>query len=125
MSKRYKQKIVPQNSENFKKRYNYELPSGLIVLFILIFAIALVIHRNDNERKELNAKGITTIGLITLKKLVGSKGTIRCFYKFNVNSKEYEGFDDTNEFKAYQTINIIYLPDDPEINRSERFLKNY
>jgi hypothetical protein len=90
-------------------------------VFVLIFVLIKVLIVTY-ESKRVLSKGETAKAYIFVKKNIGSKGTIRCYYRFYIGNQVYEGHDDTNIFNTGDSITIRYLPDSPDINRSERFL---
>jgi hypothetical protein len=89
-----------------------------ILFFVLIKGLMVT-----NDTKGILSKGETTKAYVFAKKKVGSKGTVTCFYRFSIGNLIYEGSDDTDTFNAGDSIIVKYLPNNPAINRSERFLK--
>ena len=81
--------------------------------------------RNNYEITKLRQSGKLTKGFIYEKKSVGSKGTIRSFYRFYVNDVYYEGFDDKEDLTKHDSIIVIYNPDNPELNRTKEFVEDY
>jgi hypothetical protein len=73
----------------------------------------------------LKKQGKEARGLIYQKSRVGSKGTIRCFYKFNVRGYSYEGFYDSDDFKQWDSLEIIYYIKDPTLNQAKNFVNDY
>lgn len=108
----------PKNSL-LKIILNY-FPIILFIGIIIFFSL-----KNNNEIGELKQKGKKTKALIYDKKSVGSKGTIRSFYRFKVNENYYEGFDDNENLVKFDSIVIIYAENNPELNRSKEFVDNY
>ncbi len=104
-------------------RFRIDL-SFLFFCFLLIFFFVTVCNK-DRERKSLTQNGIVVKGIVVSKKVVGSKGTVRCFFEFKVNGIIYSNYDDTDSFIENQIIDIVYEKDDPDINRTKRFLDNY
>ena len=92
----------------------------LIVLFMVYISI-----RNNYNISQLQKNGKQATGYLYEVKGVGSKGTIRGFYKFRVNNNLYEGFYDNDELVKYDSIEIIYLPDNPEKNQAKQFVQDY
>lgn len=95
----------------------------VLILFIL-FIIFLVVRNNDNN-DELNKNGKKTRAFLYKVKRVGSKGTIRGFYRFEINNILYEGFYDNDNLKENDSIDIIYLSDNPERNQAKQFVKDF
>ena len=81
--------------------------------------------RPEMRISELQKNGKQVRGYLYEVKGVGSKGTIRGFYKFQVNNNVYEGFYDNDELVKYDNIEIIYLPDNPEKNQAKQFVEDY
>nr|WP_315148465.1 hypothetical protein [uncultured Flavobacterium sp.] len=81
--------------------------------------------RNNNNISQLQKNGKQVTGYLYEVKGVGSKGTIRGFYKFRVNDNLYEGFYDNDELVKYNSIEIIYLPENPEMNQAKQFVEDY
>ena len=92
----------------------------LFILFIFFFVI-----RNNNNISELKKRGKQAIGYLYEVKGVGSKGTIRGFYKFRVNNNLSEGFYDNDELVKFDNIEIIYLSENPEKNQAKQFVEDY
>jgi len=42
-----------------------------------------------------------------------------------VNDNLYEGFYDNDELVKFDSIEIIYLPDNPEKNQAKQFVEDY
>ena len=92
----------------------------LLILFLVYVSI-----RNNNNISTLQKNGKQVTGYFYEVKSVGSKGTIRGFYKFEVNKNYYEGFYDNDELVKYDSIEIIYLPENPETNQAKQFVEDY
>lgn len=73
----------------------------------------------------LKKNGQKTKGIIYKKSGVGSKGTIRCYYNFNVKGKEYEGFYDNPKLNQFDSLVIIYYLKDPRLNQAKQFFDDY
>ncbi|WP_310560109.1 hypothetical protein [Flavobacterium sp.] len=76
MVKRKDKKLINNNSPFFDKIKNHYLWI-LLVLFLIYISI-----RNNNNISELKINGKQVTGYLYEVKEVGSKGTIRGFYKF-------------------------------------------
>lgn len=94
-------------------------------IIVLISVIIFFEIKNNYEITILRQSGILTKGFIYEKKSVGSKGTIRSFYRFYVNDIYYEGFDDNEDLTKYDSILVIYNPENPELNRTKEFVEEY
>ena len=84
----------------------------------------IVIRPNYNIYK-LRNNGQETKGRIFRKSGVGSKGTIRCFYNFEVKGIEYEGFYDNPKLNQWDSLEIIYYKSDPSLNQAKQFVDDY
>ena len=98
---------------------------GNFVLILFICFIIFLVLRNNNNNDELQKKGKHAKAYLYKVKGVGSKGTIRGFYRFKINNNYYVGFFDNDNLKEHDSINIIYLPDNPECNQAKQFVKDY
>jgi hypothetical protein len=94
-------------------------------IFIPLTVIIFFVIRNNHLISNLKENGKTTKAFIYQKKSVGSKGTIRSFYRFKVNESHYEGYDDNENLMKFDSIIIIYLENNPKSNRSKEFVDNY
>lgn len=81
--------------------------------------------RPEIRISELKVRGKQTKAYLYEVKGVGSKGTTRGFYRFKINNNYYEGFYDNDELIKHDSIDIIYLPDNPERNQAKKFIKDY
>lgn len=118
LKKKEKNSIKNKSSFFNKIKDNY-------ILILLILFIAYISIRNDGNISELQKNGKQVEGYLYEVKGVGSKGTIRGFYKFQVGNNVYEGFYDNDELIKHDSIEIIYLPDDPEKNQARQFVEDY
>ena len=94
------------------------------ILFTLLF-IWYIILRPENNISKLRNDGIETKGRIYRKSGIGSKGTIRCFYNFEVEGKSYEGFYDNPKLNQSDSLEIIYYLKDPTLNQAKQFVLDY
>jgi hypothetical protein len=95
----------------------------LWIFFIIVFLF--LVFRNNNNISKLRNEGQETKGRIYRKSGVGSKGTIRCFYNFDVNGKVYEGFYDNPKLNQWDSLEIIYYRKDPNLNQAKQFVTDY
>jgi hypothetical protein len=109
-----------ENTSSFVKRIKDNYVLVIFILFIFFFVI-----RNNNNISELQTRGKQVTGYLYEVKGVGSKGSIRGFYKFWVNDNLYEGFYDNDELVKFSSIEIIYLPENPEKNQAKQFVEDY
>lgn len=111
-----KQKLVKKPFISTTKIY-WIIFGGLFIWFILI--------RPEYNIYRLKNNGIETKGRIYRKSGVGSKGTIRCFYNFEIAGKQYEGFYDNKDLNQWDSLAIIYYVKDPSLNQAKQFVLDY
>lgn len=97
---------------------------NLAWILLLVFIVYTSINNNSNINK-LKNKGKLTKAYLYEVKGVGSKGTIRGFYKFKVDNNVYEGFYDNDNLKKYDSIEVLYYINDPNINQTKKFVSDY
>jgi hypothetical protein len=114
-----------RNSEpNISKNFILNKSKIFWILFSFLF-LWLIIIRPENNISKLRKEGQEIKGRIYRKSAVGSKGTIRCFYIFDLNGKVYEGFYDNPKLNKWDSIEIIYYIKDPNLNQAKQFVKEY
>jgi hypothetical protein len=106
-------------------RFINRYKSSLIWIVIILLLFWYIGIRPEIRISELKKNGKQVTGYLYEVKGVGSKGTIRGFYKFRVNDNLYEGFYDNDELVKYDSIEIIYLPENPELNQAKQFVEDY
>ena len=97
-------------------------------IFWLVFSVLFIwyiIIRPDYNISNLRNDGKEVKGRIYRKSGVGSKGTIRCFYNFEVEGKSYEGFYDNKKLNQWDSLDIIYYKKDPTLNHAKQFVLDY
>lgn len=99
--------------------------SNLIWIAIILLIFWYIGIRPELRISELRNDGKQTKAYLYKVKGVGSKGTIRGFYRFVINNNLYEGFYDNDELIKYDSIDIIYLPDNPKRNQAKKFVEDY
>jgi hypothetical protein len=99
--------------------------SQIFWLVFLILFIWFIIIRPDYNISKLRNDGKDIKGVIYRKSGVGSKGTIRCFYNFEVEGRNYEGFYDNNRLNQWDSLEIIYYSKDPNLNQAKQFVIDY
>jgi hypothetical protein len=110
------------NKVNSSKDFFKKIP----LLWILIIVVFLVLlFRNDYNISKLRNEGEEVKGRIYRKSGDGSKGTIRCFYNFEVAGKQYEGFYDNKHLNQWDSLEIIYYRKDPNLNQAKQFVDDY
>ncbi len=96
----------------------------LLVFVVWIIDLLYIATKKTIENDYLDKHGIEVKAIITRVKGVGSKGTIRCTYEFKSYGNVYAGWVDSDTLHVGDSIDVLYRKDNPEINRSEKFLKN-
>jgi hypothetical protein len=91
----------------------------------LIVLILILILKNNLSIYLLKKYGQEKVVEIHKVKRVGSKGTIRAFYRFYTDGKEYEGFYDNTDLKKFDSLRIVYYPKYPDINQPKKFIEDY
>ncbi len=92
---------------------------------IALIAIWLLLLRPEINIQKLKCCGMETKALVYRKSAVGSKGTIRCFYRFVVHESQYEGFYDNEKINQGDSIWVIYYEKKPSLNQSKQFVLDY
>ncbi|MBK8626931.1 MAG: hypothetical protein IPN86_15600 [Saprospiraceae bacterium] len=97
------------------------------IFWIIIFLMFVwyIIIRPEYNIHLLRSEGKETKGRIYRKSSVGSKGTIRCFYNFEVEGEIFEGFYDNSKLYQWDSIEIIYFKKDPNLNQAKQFVDDY
>lgn len=104
--------------------FTNRIKANFVLILFILFIIFLVVRNNYNNN-DLKNNGKQTRAYLYEVKRVGSKGTIRGFYRFEINNNLYEGFYDNDNLKESDSIDIIYLPDNPERNQAKQFVKDF
>ncbi len=94
-----------------------------IILIGIVIHFVIVVIGNEIDNNDLKKNGIETSAIVTDVRKVGSKGVIRCTYTFEVKSLKYSGSVDDDYYKTGDSIRILYLEKNPEINRDKKFLE--
>lgn len=117
------------NSRLLKLRNNLELINRykrsftwLVIILLMFWYVGI---RPEIIISDLKENGKQIKAYLYEVKRVGSKGTIRGFYRFKINNILYEGFYDNDKLEKYDSIDIIYLPENPERNQVKRFVEDY
>jgi hypothetical protein len=95
---------------------------GCIPFWLLIVGLIYLTFRNEYRVYTLRKNGVKTVGYVYSVQLVGSKGTVRCFYRFSTPTGTNQGFYDSISVKEGDSLNIIYLPKTPDLNYAEAFV---
>jgi hypothetical protein len=94
----------------------------LVIILLMFWYVGI---RPEIRISDLKENGKQAKAYLYEVKGVGSKGTIRGFYRFEINNNLYEGFYDNDRLAKYDSIDIIYLPDNPERNQAKQFIEDY
>ena len=103
--------------------WNRKISLIWIILIGIVIHFVIVVIRNEIDNNDLEKNGIETSAIVTDVRKVGSKGVIRCTYTFEVKSLKYSGSVDDDYYKTGDSIKILYLDKNPEINRDKKFLE--
>jgi uncharacterized protein YneF (UPF0154 family) len=95
-----------------------------IILFIAIccwlvyksFEQTLLNSRLKSENNKIRA-------VVTNKYKVGSKGTIQIDYSFTLSGKIYSGQATNKRHNIGDSLDILYLKENPELNKSYSFIQ--
>ena len=91
------------------------LIGGTVCIFI-----TLIIFKIEIENILLYDKGAKTMALVYDMRSLRT-GSM-CLYEFNVSGLRYTGHDGTSN--VGDSIEVVYLPQNPEINRNAKVLKH-
>lgn len=103
----------------------YKLIKKIFWTTIIIIISWIIFIKPEYNISKLKKSGKLVKGIIYRKSLVGSKGTIRCFYNFDVDGIKYEGFYDNDAYKKGDSLEIIYYIEDPSLNQAKQFVEDY
>jgi hypothetical protein len=99
--------------------------SQIFWLILTVLFIWYIIIRPTYNISKLRNDGKEVKGRIYRKSSVGSKGTIRCFYNFEVEGQSYEGFYDNKNLNQWDSIDVIYYKKDPSLNQAKQFVLDF
>jgi hypothetical protein len=103
-----------------KKHKNSLIWIPLVLLMIWYLGV-----RPEIRISELRNDGKQIKAFLYEVKGIGSKGTIRGFYRFEINNNLYEGFYDNDNLKKHDSIDVLYLSNNPEKNQAKQFVEDY
>lgn len=101
--------------------WNKKISLIWIILMGIVIHFIIVVIQNEIDNNGLNRIGIETIAIVKDVRKVGSKGVIRCTYTFRANNLIYTGSVGDDYYKTGDTIQILYLKKNPEVNRDKKF----
>jgi hypothetical protein len=97
---------------------------GLLIAIVIIFLYGATKKTIENIR--LANHGKLTKGIVLAKKKVGGSGTIDFKVRYVVEEEQFETTTTNEPWDISDSVDILYLPSDPSIMRSYRFIKeNY
>tara|TARA_B100001778_G_scaffold293342_1_gene264437 strand:- start:63 stop:410 length:348 start_codon:yes stop_codon:yes gene_type:complete len=104
---------------------------SLAIGSVLIIGPSSAYFREYNAKNELTEKGKWTVGKISeyyfQDKLKSRNRGYRMRASFKVDNKTYKTaleFDREEKYGLNDTISILYLPEDPRLNRTIKKIKN-
>lgn len=115
-------------NKNVKKRsFNHYMSClfGIGIITFILVRISMITYYD----LLLDSKGICTIAEIYKYKNI-RYSRIKGYYEFNVNNKWYRGHatslsnENLKNKILHDTITIIYLPSNPQINRAKNAVEN-
>lgn len=114
-----------------KKKNKYRKKQTLAHYIAYLLGICFVVRVLSTAYYDLqlNYNGSCTVAEIYKYKGI-RRSRVKGYYEFSVNGKWYRGYatslsDEKLENRIrYDTITIMYLPSNPEINRSKKAVKN-
>jgi hypothetical protein len=101
------------------KRIPYTRIILIIVVLLFIWRVSVV----SFENRDIKKNGRVIIGVIDDTRKVGGKGIRRCTYRFSTHNGKYGGWVDDDYLNVGDSIEIMYLPNDPFKNRAVKFFK--
>jgi hypothetical protein len=113
-----KGKLAVKKSFTTSKSQFFWLILAVLFIWYIIIRPNYNINKLKNEGKEVKVR-------IYRKSGVGSKGTIRCFYNFEVEGQSYEGFYDNKNLNQWDSIDIIYHKKNPSLNQAKQFVMDF
>lgn len=106
-----------------KLRFNYKNKLSLVFFLVVIAWFLYTVAKKGKTNNNLYQKGEITKAIVIDKRRVGGKGIERITYSFSYNGIKYEGWVDDDYYKIGDTIQILFLKENPEINKDKRFLE--
>ncbi|MBN2893637.1 MAG: DUF3592 domain-containing protein [Bacteroidales bacterium] len=105
----------------FRKKFHF---IHILLIMLSIYFLTYSITGTVN-RKKLAENGEVTQGYVYDIISKGSKGVKDYKYRFNVNGRTYYGFDIYAKKEIGDSVQIMYLPDNPKENKLlDRLIKN-
>jgi hypothetical protein len=97
-----------------------------IIAIILFIAICCWLFYESFEQTLLNrrlkSENNKVRSVVTNRYKVGAKGTIQIDYSFTLNGKIYIGQATNERFNIGDSLDVLYLKENPELNRSYGFI---
>jgi hypothetical protein len=115
MQKRVKQ--TQQKTSNYKYLFTWILLGSTGAFFL--YNAAVKTYQNYTLAKN----GTSTVGVVVDVRNVGGKGIRRCSYVFRVSNDKYTGKVDDDVLELGDSLTVIYMVNNPEVNRAESDIK--
>ena len=119
------------NKQIIDKKFGFEGPYILLwtkrIHFIHVVLVLVVVYfvwhvaGNSLENRDIKKNGQIIMGVIDDTRKVGGKGIRRCSYHFTTEDKRFEGSIDDDYLKVGDSIEIMYLNNNPSKNRPTKF----
>jgi hypothetical protein len=106
-------KSKQQKSSRQKYWFTWILLGGIGAFFL--YNVITKTYLNYKLAKE----GESTVGRVVDVRRVGGKGIRRCSYVFHVYNGKYTGKVDDDVLELGDSLAVIYMPNNPEVNRAE------
>jgi hypothetical protein len=125
--KRYKNKQIIDKKFGFEglyillwaKRIHFIHVVLVLVVFYFVWHVTIISLENNDIKKN----GQILMGVIDDTRKVGGKGIRRCSYHFTTMDKRFEGFIDDDYLKVGDSIEIMFLNNNPTKNRPTKFFE--
>jgi hypothetical protein len=125
MTRKKRPNLTDNSTKTFWKWSTREtIGYGLLFVIVILFLYRATSKTIENIR--LAKYGSWTKAIVIDKQKVGGKGTIDFKVKYNVNGRQFENTTKNEPWDISDTVDVLYLPSDPNVMRSYRFIKeNY
>jgi hypothetical protein len=97
-----------------------------IILIALSSWLIYFMFSKTYDNYLLKKNGLLVKGIVITKKVIGGKGTINIEYYFiTPQGENYNGESNNEKYNVGDSIEILYLKSNPNVNASKSFLENY
>ena len=113
------------NRINISKKFSFNR-SHLTWVFLALILVYIIFEGGHKtlENYRLKRKGICVKAIVLEKNHVGAKGVIYTHYQYIAKGVVYQGISSSDDnANIGDSIVIVYLDSDPDINRSNGLLK--